>query len=61
VSEPSGWDPRAVLALVVIVCAFILAGIHLVVDSPDEATIPAWVAALVAGIGLFYYRNGKGG
>jgi Na+/glutamate symporter len=52
------WDPKAVIALVVIVGAFVLAAISLTLDKPD-ATIPAWVAALVGGIGIYYYRNGK--
>ena len=53
------WGPREIIALVVIVGAFTLAVVALIWGKPG-ATIPAWVAALVAGIGLFYYKvNGK--
>lgn len=59
---PKGnWDARAVIALVVIVLSFALAAIHLIVSPGEAQTIPAWVAALVGGIGLYYYKNGKGG
>lgn len=54
------WGPREVIALVIIVGSFGLAVIHMLADSGERATIPAWVAALVAGIGVYYYRNGKG-
>jgi hypothetical protein len=55
------WGPQEVIALVVIIGAFALAVIALVWGKPN-ATIPAWVAALVAGIGLYYYKaNGKEG
>jgi hypothetical protein len=53
------WGPREVIALIIIVLAFVLAGVTIVTDTP-EATIPAWVAALIAGIGLYYYKNGNG-
>jgi hypothetical protein len=53
------WDPAAVIAIIVVIGAFGLAAIAMLTDA-DEATIPAWVAALVGGIGLFYYKNGKG-
>lgn len=52
------WDPRAVLAFVIIIGAFVLAGIAIIVDRPG-ATIPAWVVALTGGIGLYYFKNGK--
>lgn len=53
------WGPREVIALVVIVGAFALAAVTLIYGETRRATIPAWVAALVAGIGVFYYKNGK--
>lgn len=53
------WGPREVIALVIIVCSFVLAGVGYFADIPG-ASIPAWVAALVAGIGLYYYKNGNG-
>jgi hypothetical protein len=62
-SQPPGkhrgdsWGPREVIALVVIVAAFGLAIVGEITDHPG-ATIPAWVAALIAGIGLYYYKNG---
>lgn len=52
------WDPRFILALVIIVGAFCLAGIALAQDK-EGATIPAWVAVLTGGIGIFYFKNGK--
>ena len=53
------WGPREVIALVIIVLAFIMGGIALYTGEP-EAAVPAWVVALVSGIGLYYYKNGKG-
>lgn len=53
------WGPREVIALVVIVLAFGLAVIGMLTDR-EGATIPAWVAALVGGISLYYFKNGKG-
>jgi hypothetical protein len=53
------WGPREVIAITIIVLAFVMGGIALVAGKPN-ASIPAWVAALVAGIGLYYYKNGKG-
>ena len=52
------WGPREVIALVIIAGSFLLAGIALVADK-EGATIPAWVAALVGGVALYYYKNGK--
>ena len=54
-----GWGPREVIALVIIVLSFVLAGFGYVLDI-QGASIPAWVAALIGGIGLYYYKNGKG-
>lgn len=54
------WGAKEVIALVIIVSSFVLAGIAQILDKPG-ASIPAWVAALVAGIGLYYYKNGKEG
>jgi hypothetical protein len=54
------WDPRFVLALVIIIGAFLLAGVALA-QGKEGATIPAWVAVLTGGIGIFYFKNGKGG
>ena len=51
------WGPREVIALVVIVGAFILAGIAIATDTVG-ATVPAWVVALIGGITLYYYKNG---
>jgi O-antigen/teichoic acid export membrane protein len=54
------WGPAEVIALVVIIGAFMLAAVGLAFDKPG-ASVPAWVVALVGGIGLYYYRtNGKG-
>jgi hypothetical protein len=53
------WDPRFVLALVIIIGAFFLAGVALM-QGKEGATIPAWVAVLTGGIGIFYFKNGKG-
>jgi hypothetical protein len=46
-----------VMALVIIVGAFVLAGVALATDWPGD-TIPAWLVALVGGVGIFYYKNG---
>lgn len=54
------WNPRAVIAVVTVVGAFTLAIVSLLTDHPD-ATIPAWVAALIGGIGIYYYKNGERG
>ena len=54
------WGPREVIALVIIVMSFILAAVGYYADIPD-ATVPAWVVGLVSGIGLYYFKNGKGG
>jgi hypothetical protein len=54
------WGPREVIAVVVIAGAFTLAVVALVTDHPG-ASVPAWVVALVGGIGLFYFKNGKEG
>lgn len=54
------WGPRSIIALVVIVMSFGLAALHIFTGSGDpEASIPAWVAALIGGIGIYYYKNGK--
>jgi hypothetical protein len=52
------WGPREVMAIVIIGGSFMLAGIALVADK-EGATIPAWVAGLVGGVALFYFRNGE--
>jgi hypothetical protein len=51
------WGPKEVIALVIIVLSFGMAIITQILDKPG-ASIPAWVAALVGGIGLYYYKNG---
>ena len=53
------WGPREVIALTIIILAFVMGTIAMVSGEP-EATIPAWVAALVGGIGIFYFK-GNGG
>lgn len=53
------WGPQEVIAIIIVVGAFILAGAALITDR-EGSTIPAWVAALVGGVGLFYYKDGKG-
>jgi protein-S-isoprenylcysteine O-methyltransferase Ste14 len=53
------WDPAAVIAIVVIVGAFTLAIVSMLTDAPEHS-IPAWVAALVSGIGLYYYKKNGG-
>jgi hypothetical protein len=52
------WGPREVLALVIIVGAFVLAGVAAVLDR-EGATVPAWVAVLIGGIAIYYYKNGS--
>jgi hypothetical protein len=54
------WGPREVIAITIIILAFAMGVIAQVAGEP-EATIPAWLAALIAGIGLYYYKNGKEG
>lgn len=54
----NGWGPREIIALVVIVLSFVLAAVSMF-KGVEGATIPAWVAALVAGIGVYYYKNGS--
>jgi hypothetical protein len=63
VSEPGKhrgdqWGPREVIALVIIVLSFVLAGIGYY-KNVEGASIPGWVAALVGGVALFLYKNGK--
>jgi hypothetical protein len=53
------WDPRAIIALVVIIGAFALAFVS-VVTHTNGATVPAWTIALIGAIGIYYYKNGKG-
>jgi hypothetical protein len=55
---PDQWGPAEVIALVVIIGAFTLAALSVVAGKPG-ASVPAWVVALVGGIGLYYYKNGK--
>jgi hypothetical protein len=53
------WGPPEIIALVVVIGAFLLAGIGIALDKPG-ATVPAWVVALIGAIALYYYRtNGK--
>jgi hypothetical protein len=52
------WGPQEVIALVVVIMAFGLAIIALIMDKP-EASVPAWVVALVGGVGVYYFKNGK--
>jgi hypothetical protein len=52
------WGPAEVIAIVVVVGAFTLAIVALFTDHPG-ASVPAWVVALVGGIGFYYYKNGK--
>ena len=53
------WGPREIIAIVVIVLSFGLALAAEITDHPG-ASVPAWVVALVAGIGLYYYgKNGS--
>ena len=53
------WGPREVLAAFIIMGSFAYAFIALVTDHPS-AEVPAWVAVLVGGIAVYYYKNGKG-
>lgn len=53
-----GWGPREIIALVIIVLSFLLAGIAQVLDKPG-VSVPAWVVALVSGVALYYYKNGE--
>ena len=64
-SEPGrhrgdSWGAREIIALTIIVLAFVMGGIALVAGKPN-ATVPAWVVALVGGVGMFYFKNGKEG
>jgi hypothetical protein len=53
------WDPRAVITIIIIIGAFTLAIVSMIVDAPGHS-VPAWVAALIGGIGFYYYKsNGK--
>jgi hypothetical protein len=52
------WGPREVIALVVIIGAFVLAGWALATGH-EGATVPAWVVALIGAISLYYFKNGK--
>jgi hypothetical protein len=54
-----GWGPREVIALVVIIGAFGLAGWALATGH-EGATVPAWVVALIGAISFYYFKNGKG-
>ena len=53
------WGPREIIALVIIVLSFVLAGVGYITDI-EGASVPAWVAALIGGVSLYLYRNGKG-
>lgn len=53
------WNPRAVIALVVILGAFAMGIVSIITGRPG-ASIPAWVVALLGAITVFYYKNGKG-
>jgi hypothetical protein len=50
------WGPAGVIALVVIIGAFTLAAVAVITDK-QGASVPAWVVALIGGIGLYYYKN----
>lgn len=54
------WGPREVIAIVIIVGSFMLAVIGLVTDH-QEQSVPAWAVALVGGVGLYFFKNGKEG
>lgn len=53
------WGPREIIALVVILGAFVLAGVGLFAER--TSSVPAWVIALIGAIGFYLYRNGKRG
>jgi hypothetical protein len=53
------WDPRAIIALIVVIGAFILAVIGMLTDTPEH-TVPAWTVALLGAITVFYFKDGKG-
>ena len=55
------FDPRGVLAVIAVLCAFILQGYLTYTQSPE--TMPPWVVGLVASIVGFYFgakKNGNG-
>lgn len=54
-------DVRGILAIISIVCAFALAFVQLFVSDNHSAEIPAWAAAIVAGVTGFYFGSRGGG
>lgn len=52
------WGPQEVIAVIVIIGAFVLAFVALFTSQPD-AKIPAWVAVMIGGAAFYLYRNGK--
>ncbi len=57
------FDPRGILAVLAVICAFALQGYLTYQDS--TAQMPSWVVSLVSAVVAFYFGyksgNGKGG
>lgn len=55
------WDVRGILAILSLLGAFALAFTQLIVSPEHSAEIPAWAAAIVAGVTGFYFGSRGGG
>lgn len=55
------WDVRGILAILSLLGAFSLAFTQLVLSPEHSAEIPAWAAAIVAGVTGFYFGSRGGG
>ena len=55
------WDVRGILAILSLLGAFALAFTQLVLSPEHSAEIPAWAAAIVAGVTGFYFGSRGGG
>jgi len=55
------WDVRGILAILSLLGAFSLAFTQLVITPEHGAEIPAWAAAIVAGVTGFYFGSRGGG
>jgi len=55
------WDVRGILAILSLLGAFALAFTQLIISPEHSAEIPAWAAAIVAGVTGFYFGSRGGG
>ena len=55
------WDVRGILAILSLLGAFALAFTQLAFSPEHSAEIPAWAAAIVAGVTGFYFGSRGGG